>query len=239
KITIAIATVIYKTWWFRILIATVVLLTLYSMYKFRINQKEKVLMLEKKAYTLEREKALVMYESLKQQLNPHFLFNSLTSLSSLISSNPVNAKQFLDRMSKIYRYILQSRDSETVRLSDEIKLAEIYTHLQQTRFKEGLQVKFNVEEEHLHKKIAPVTIQNLIENAIKHNIIDVTSPLLVNIFVMDNWLVVQNNLQKKTFVETSNRQGLANMQSLYLYLSGKQMLIVEDENYFTIKIPLL
>jgi ligand-binding sensor domain-containing protein len=239
KIMIHVDTIYYKTWWFRLLMTVMVIAALSWIYHLRLSQKDKMLMLEKKAYSLEKEKALVMYESLKQQLNPHFLFNSLTSLSSLITSNPVNAKQFLDRLSKIYRYILQSRDNETVPLADEIKLAETYTQLQQTRFREGLQLKIEIAEEYLHRKIAPVTLQNLIENAIKHNIIDVLTPLVVHIFVEDDWLVVRNNYQKKTFVDTSNRQGIANMQSLYHYLSGKQMIITEDEHYYTIKIPLL
>lgn len=238
-VQIFIRTVFYKSWWFMLLVGVFLIAVVHYIYRYRISQKEKVLMLEKKAYSLEKEKALVMYESLKQQLNPHFLFNSLTSLSSLISSNPVNAKQFLDRMSKIYRYILKSRDSETVPLADEIKLAEIYTQLQQTRFKDGLHVHINIEPEQLHRKLAPVTIQNLVENAIKHNIIDATTPLVIEIFVQDGWLVVKNNNQVKTFVESSNKQGLASMQSLYHYLSGKQIIIQEDKNYFTIKIPLL
>jgi len=238
-IQIHVSTVFYKTWWFSFITVIIMSASIYLVYRKRIVQKEKMLLLEKKAYSLEKEKALVMYESLKQQLNPHFLFNSLTSLSSLISSNPVNAKQFLERLSKIYRYILKSRDNETVPLSDELKLAEIYTQLQRTRFKEGLQLKTHVPEEYMSKKIAPVTLQNLIENAMKHNIIDVTTPLVITIFVENDWLVVSNNLQKKGFVESSNKQGLANMQSLYFYLSGRQIIIIEDENYYTIKLPLL
>ena len=211
----------------------------FGLYKYRIAQKEKVYTLQSKANSLEKEKVLVMYESLKQQLNPHFLFNSLTSLSGLITANPVNAKQFLDKMSKIYRYILTSRDHETVPLAEDIKLATIYTELQQTRFKEGLKVLIDVPEAFQHRKIAPVTIQNLIENAIKHNIIDAVTPLMVNIFIEDDHLIVQNNLQKKKFVETSNKHGLVNMQSLYNYLSGRPVIIKEDGSNFIVKIPLL
>ncbi|MEO6229517.1 MAG: two-component regulator propeller domain-containing protein [Ferruginibacter sp.] len=238
-IRIYVATVFYKTWWFRLLTLLVAGYILFRIYKWRTNQKDKVIMLQSKAHSLEKEKAMVMYESLKQQLNPHFLFNSLSSLGSLITSNPANAKKFLEKMSKIYRYILKSRDSETVPLSEEIKLAETYTQLQQTRFKEGLQLNIDIADEYLHRKIAPVTLQNLIENAIKHNIIDAATPLVVNIFIQNEWLVVQNNLQRKNFVESSNKQGLAGMQSLYYYLGGKQIVIQEDEKYFTIKIPLL
>ena len=238
-ITIYLATVFYKTWWFRLCLILLLAALLTASYKYRITQKEKVFTLQSKASALEKEKALVMYESLKQQLNPHFLFNSLTSLSGLIASNPVHARQFLDRMSKIYRYILKSRDNETVSLSEEIKLADTYTHLQQTRFKEGLLVNINIPEEYRHRKIAPVTFQNLIENAIKHNIVDMATPLVVNIFIQADHIIIQNNLQKKKFVETSNRQGLTNLQSLYHYLSGKPVVIIENQDSFTVKIPLI
>ncbi|MEO6315513.1 MAG: two-component regulator propeller domain-containing protein [Chitinophagaceae bacterium] len=239
SLKISLATVYYKTWWFRLMILLLAAGVLLLLYKYRITQQEKVFSLQSKANSLEKEKVLVMYESLKQQLNPHFLFNSLTSLSGLITANPVNAKQFLDKMSKIYRYILTNRDHETVSLAEDLKLAAIYTELQQTRFADGLKVLTDVPENYLHRKIAPVTIQNLIENAIKHNIIDEGRPLLVNIFVEDNQLIVQNNLQKKKFVETSNKQGLVNMQSLYNYLSGRPVIIVEDAQMFTVKVPLL
>lgn len=238
SIRISIDTVFYRTWWFGAFAVLLIAMGFYAVYKYRIHHNQKWLRLENKANSLEKEKALAMYESLKQQLNPHFLFNSLTSLSSLISSNPANAKKFLDSLSKIYRYILKSRDHETVPLADEIKLAEIYMQLQQTRFREGLQFNVNIPEEYLHQKIAPVTLQNLIENAMKHNIIDADSPLVISIYIDNGWLAVKNNLQKKTFVETSNKQGLKQMRSLYSYLTGKDIAISEDNQYFTIKIPL-
>ena len=239
KLEIILGTVFYKTGWFRFTIILLAASVLYLLYRFRLNQQEKVYSLQTKAYSLEKEKAQVMYESLKQQLNPHFLFNSLTSLGGLISSNPAHAKQFLERMSKIYRYILKSRDHETVPLIEELKLAETYIQLQQTRFKNGLQLQRIVAEEFLYRKIAPVTIQNLVENAIKHNILTEEKPLMIMIFIEADFIVVRNNLQRKKFVETSNQQGLASMQALYRYLSGQPVIIEEDEIYFTVKIPLI
>jgi sensor histidine kinase YesM len=205
-----------------------------------MRQQQKFFSLESKAQLLEKEKALVMYESLKQQLNPHFLFNSLTSLSSLIqSADKKTAAAFLNNLSKTYRYILKSRDAETVSLADEIKFAESYINLQMTRFEKGFDVQINVPENFYHRKIVPVTLQNLIENAIKHNVIDEDTPLLVQITAEDDYLVVSNNLQKKKFVETSNKQGLANLQSLYRYLSSHPVIIEETGQTFSIKIPLL
>jgi ligand-binding sensor domain-containing protein len=236
---ISVAAIFYETWWFRLLVILAIISGLIAFYRYRMNHRERILILQSKAQMLEKEKALVMYESLKQQLNPHFLFNSLTSLSSLIQQDQKVAKQFLDQMSKIYRYILKNRDSEFVSLAEDINLAEVYTRLQQTRFREGLHVNFNIPEESYDQRIVPVTLQNLIENAIKHNVIDTEMPLFIDIFVEDHHIVVRNSLQKKNFVETSNKQGLANMKSLYYYLSGKQVVIHEDEKYFTVKIPLL
>jgi len=238
-ILIKIDTVFYKTWVFRITSFALLIGLIFFIYRYRIKQREKLLRLENKSQLLEKEKAQVMYENLKQQLNPHFLFNSLTSLSSLIRVNPRLAGEFLESLSKTYRYILKSRDSETVSLISEIKFAETYVLLQQTRFERGLQVNFSVQEEYNHRKIAPVTLQNMIENAIKHNIIDEESPLVIDIYTEDDYIVVKNNMQKKNFVETSNRQGLINLQSLYHYLSDRNVEIIEDANSFMVKIPLL
>ncbi|HYK45306.1 MAG TPA: histidine kinase [Parafilimonas sp.] len=236
---IQIKTPFYRSAWFISVVACIVCALLFFFYRFRIAKQKQVFALETKAQLLEKEKALVMYEGLKQQLNPHFLFNSLTSLSSLITVDPQTATQFLDSLSKTYRYILKSRDAETVPLSDELKSAENYVNIQQTRFERGFCVRITVPDESLHKKIVPVTLQNMIENAIKHNIIDEDSPLVVEIFVENGYIVVRNNLQKKKFVETSNKQGLTNLQSLYRYLTSHPVEIISDENFFTIKIPLV
>jgi LytS/YehU family sensor histidine kinase len=180
-----------------------------------------------------------MYESLKQQLNPHFLFNSLTSLSGLIETDQQRAGDFLEQMSGIYRYILKNGDSETVFLKDEIEFVQLYINLQQTRFKKGLQINMNVPDEYLHYKIAPVTLQNMIENAIKHNVIDVSTPLVIDIFIKDDYVVVKNNLQRKHVVETSNKKGLAQFTTLYRYLSNLPVIIEETDQYFQIKVPLI
>lgn len=212
---------------------------LFAFYRYRISQKDKMMLLESKAQHLEKEKALVMYENLKQHLNPHFLFNSLTSLSSLIRLDQKMAGDFLDKMSKVYRYILKNRDNETVPVNEELKFVDLYIQLQKTRFGEGLQIDINIDEDSLSRKIAPVTLQNLVENAIKHNTSDAESPLRIELYTENDYLVVRNNLQRKNFVETSNKQGLNNMVSLYHYLSEIPMIIEEDPSYFTVKIPLI
>lgn len=239
SLSFTIRTPFYKTTWFLIGIVLLATATVYFVYRYRLDQQEKLMNLEKKAQALEKEKALVMYESLKQQLNPHFLFNSLSSLNSLIDAEPATASEFLESLSETYRYILKSRDNETVPLANEIRFAENYIKLQKTRFEKGFDVHIDVPEDYLHRKIVPVTLQNLIENAIKHNIIDEESPLVVHVLIEDEMLVVTNNLQRKKIVETSNRQGLANMQSLYQYLSTQPVDIIETDHQFIIKLPLL
>ncbi|MBX2920466.1 MAG: histidine kinase [Ferruginibacter sp.] len=239
QISVHLRSWFYNTIWFKIMIGLLIAALLFVLYRYRTRQQKQVYQLKEKAQALEKEKAQINYETLKQQLNPHFLFNSLTSLNSLIDADPKAASEFLGSLSKTYRYILKNRDTETVSLADEIRFAENYVKLQQTRFEKGFDVHINIPEEYHHRKIVPVTLQNLIENAIKHNIIDEESPLVVNIFVEEDMLVVKNNLQKKKFVETSNRQGLANMQSLYRYLSNRSVDITETNNSFTIHIPLL
>jgi len=116
---------------------------------------------------------------------------------------------------------------------------QTYIGLQKTRFENGLEVNITVSKDDHHFRIVPVTLQNLIENAIKHNIIDNDNPLKIDIYVEDGYLVVRNNSQKKNFVETSNKQGLINLQSLYFYLSSQPVRINEDGKYFTIRIPLI
>jgi ligand-binding sensor domain-containing protein len=237
--TITIKTPFYKALWFWLLIGSVLIGSLIFFYRFRLNKQKQILTLETKAQHLEKEKTVVMYDSLKQQLNPHFLFNSLTSLSGLIETNQEMAGEFLEQMSGIYRYILKNGDNETVALKDELGFVKLYTDLQQTRFKKGLEVNIDVPEEYLHFKIAPVTLQNLIENAIKHNIIDAGSPLVIDIFIEEDHLVVKNNLQLKSSVETSNKKGLAQFVTLYSYLSTRPVQIIETKKDFLVKIPLV
>jgi len=239
KLSFTIKTPFFKTPLFLTLLILLICSILFFIYRYRLAQREKLILLESKAQMLEKEKAMVMYESLKQHLNPHFLFNSLTSLRSLIKTDSRTATTFLDGMSKIYRYVLKSGEQELVRLQDELDFVKTFTELQKIRFKEGLEVNINVSESDYNKYIAPVTLQNLVENAIKHNTADKDSPLVVDIYSEDGFVIVKNNLQRYRFVETSNKKGLASLMTLYKYYSDKPMEIKEDEKYFIIKIPLL
>jgi ligand-binding sensor domain-containing protein len=238
-IPIRVVAPFYLRWWFLLLIGIVVVYLSYEWYAYRLRKQAQILKLQARTEALEKEKTLVQYENLKQHLNPHFLFNSLTSLGSLIRLDQKMAASFLDGMSKIYRYILQSKDAETVLLKDEINFVQTFIRLQETRFGKGLEIQIDIDPDYMFRKIVPVTLQNLIENAIKHNIVDEDTPLVVEVLVEDEYLMIRNNLQRKSFVETSNRQGLENLISLYAYLTERKLYFIETTTHFTVKIPLI
>jgi len=239
QMAITISEIFYKTWWFRSLVLVLIAAAIIGFYRYRLGQREKILVLENKAQLLEKEKAVVQFENLKQQLNPHFLFNSLTSLRSLIRVDGKSAVNFLDGLSTTYRYLLKSDENELVSLEDELNFVKTFSQLQKTRFKEGLKLNFCIDPVYYDKLIAPVTLQNLIENAIKHNTTDEESPLVIDMYIEDGYIAVRNNLQRYRIVETSNKRGLASMRSLYKYFSDKPLIVSEEEKYFIVKIPLI
>lgn len=211
-----------------------VVLFIFGFHFFRRWKEQKVVAAE-----LEKEKALVQYDNLKNQLNPHFLFNTLSSLNSLIFENPQLASEFLQQLSKVYRYVLENKDKSLVSVDTEIKFVKHYVQLLKARFEEGLEVTFDVAEAELSKGITPVTLQILVENAMKHNTTQKTAPLAIRIFCEHDFLVVQNNIQKKQVIEGSNGQGLENLRNLYHYLTDIPVAVEETAQTFIVKIPLL
>jgi LytS/YehU family sensor histidine kinase len=191
------------------------------------------------AAELAKDKAIVQYDNLKNQLNPHFLFNALSSLNSLIFENPQLASDFLLQLSKVYRYVLDNKEKNSVPLREEINFVKHYVTLLETRFGEGIVVQFRVKEEDEVKKIMPVTLQILLENAVKHNITSKETPLVIQVSTDGYFLVVENNLQKKNAIEISNKQGLENLKSLYRYISDREVFVTETDNSFAVKIPLI
>ncbi len=216
-------------------IAIVVLLNVAHFAKYSLEKwRENAL----RATNLEKEKSQVQFDNLQNQLNPHFLFNSLTSLDSLIHENPTLASEFLRQLSKVFRYVLQNKEKGLVSLETELNFIKNYVALLKTRFGDSLTINFNISDEVLDKQIAPVTLQILIENALKHNITNKDNPLTINILNQDNFLIIENKIQLKKQVETSNGQGLTNLKSLYSFLSDNEVLIEANGN-FRVKIPLI
>jgi ligand-binding sensor domain-containing protein len=239
ELPIYIDTYFYKTDWFKLLMLLVVGAIAFGGYRFRLWQTSRVHALQMQATQLERDKTRIQYQNLINHLNPHFLFNSLTSLNSLIITAPQLASEFLEKLATIYRYILQSKDRETVTLDHELSFVQNYIDLQQARFEDGLCFQIDIPATYRSGRVVPVTLQNLFENAIKHNIINDDSPLTIRVYVQDNYLYVTNNLQRKRFVQTSNKQGLDSLSTLYRYLSDRPLLAQEQAGQFVVKVPLL
>ena len=189
---------------------------------------------------LERENIQSQLEGLKNQVNPHFLFNSLNTLSYIIPENSNTAVKFVQKLSKVYRYILEMRDSKVIELREELDFLQSYTFLLKERFSENLNININIPEENLRDKILPLSLQLLFENAIKHNIISNKKPLTIDVFVeKGQQLVVQNNLQKKRQSYNGTQMGLENIKNRYRFFSDLEVNVFETEEYFTVILPLI
>jgi two-component system, LytTR family, sensor kinase len=188
---------------------------------------------------IQREQAIVKYNSVRNQLNPHFLFNALSSLNSLIFENQQLASDFLQQLSKVYRYVLQNKDKETVTVSTEIDFISHYITLLKIRYGTAIEFHIGLNDTAMERQIVPVTIQILIENAIKHNVVSIKLPLKISIATKGDYLIVENNIIRKPIVESSNKQGLNNLVTFYKYLSINQLMIEETKNSFKVNIPLI
>lgn len=189
--------------------------------------------------TLKRESLNAQLDALRTQVNPHFLFNNLNTLVSLIPENPKHATDFVQQLSKVYRHILEVKDEQSILLKEELAVLKAYAFLLQTRFGSNLSVNINVPEEKLNKRIVPLSLQLLMENAIKHNIVSADKPLHINIFSENGSLIVDNNLQMKKQISESTGIGLDNIRNRYKLFSDKQVKVTETGTNFTVSIPLI
>jgi LytS/YehU family sensor histidine kinase len=226
-------------WWVRTLAILLISASGYLFYRYRLHETKKVHGLELTASNLEKDKTEIQYQNLMNQFNPHFLFNSLTSLNSLIYDNQELASEFLEHLSKVYRYLLTNKENKLVSIDSEIDFVESYISLLKIRFEKGIEVDININPVHRFKKIVPVTFQILIENAIKHNIIDAGSPLKISFTSANNYITVSNNIQRKAFVDTSNKKGLMSLRTMYKFLSPNPLIIEEEDDTFFIRIPVI
>ncbi|PIF43798.1 2TM domain-containing protein [Chryseobacterium sp. 52] len=183
--------------------------------------------------------ANAQFESLKNQLDPHFLFNSLNVLSALIDENPNQAQKFTASMSKIYRYVLEQKDKELVTVEDEIEFAKTYCDLLKTRFEDSVDFIFEVNKEDDRRYVVPLSLQLLLENCIKHNFATSSRPLVIKIFSDNDTLCIENNLQAREQMKESAGIGLANIVQRYALLTKKNVFIEKSEDYFKVKVPIL
>jgi len=188
---------------------------------------------------LKRESLSAQLNALRSQVNPHFLFNNLNTLCSLIPENPKLAVDFVQQLSKVYRHILEVKDEKSILLKDELDLLKAYTFLLKTRFDKNLDVTIDIPTEKLQKRIVPLSLQILMENAIKHNIVSADKPLHIDISTVNGSLFVSNNLQMKNQVNECTGIGLDNIRNRYKLISEKPVNVTTNDNNFTVSIPLI
>ncbi len=217
------------------LIMSSLVITIYEALSFYIQLQRSV---AEKA-VLERQNVESQLEGLRNQVNPHFLFNSLNTLSYLIPEDADKAVRFVQQMSKVYRYVLESRDSKTILLSEELAFLKSYIFLLKERFGENLQIDLRDIDGREFSAIVPLTLQMLFENAIKHNIISTEKPLHIEVFAENGHLVVRNNLQRKNQVMDSTGVGLQNIKDRYRILTDCDVDVIVSREYFTVILPVI
>ncbi|MFH0758602.1 MAG: sensor histidine kinase [Bacteroidota bacterium] len=186
---------------------------------------------------LKRAHLALQYQSLREQVRPHFLFNSLSSLVTLINTDPKKATLFVHKLSDVYRYVLEQRENELVPVSDEVQFLEDYVYLQKIRFGESLQVHIKLKLDK-KKMMIPLSLQMMVENAIKHNEVSAEHPLLIDIFSTGAGdVVICNTLQKKAVIEKSPGMGIENLRKQIAFFTQKPLLIEEGSGAFTVTIP--
>ena len=210
---------------------------MFNFYELRRIDKEKEEL--KKAHLQSQ------LDSLKTQVNPHFLFNSLNTVLSLIHVSPAKAEQFVIELSSVYRYLLQSNEHQLATLQQELQFAHSYFHLLKTRFGNAIQLEEDIDEQWLHRQLPSLTLQLLLENAVKHNVVSTAKPLTISLRTQKGdtngavFLTVQNNLQRKTQAVVSHKMGLNNILSKFRLLNEEDVLITDKDDCFTVTLPLL
>jgi two-component system LytT family sensor kinase len=216
------------------LLITFMISAIYASTSFFIQWKENLL----RTQALEKANLEARYDTLRNQVNPHFLFNSLNTLLMLVNDNPV-ASRYVESISEIMRYMVQSRDKDAVLLRDELKIARYYIFIQQSRFGDKLKVEFDVSESFYHYAIPPLALQMLLENAIKHNVVSKEDPLMVKVYIQDNLsIVIENTIKAKLDKEPSTGVGLENIRNRYLHLTGKNISVKQENGKFSVMLPL-
>ena len=191
------------------------------------------------AEQLKKESIEAQFEALRNQVNPHFMFNCFNVLSNLVYKDPDTSSQFIAQLSNVYRYLLQSQQKKVVALQEELSFIESYLYLLKMRHGDNLIIEKNLTAEPESFYVAPASLQMLIENAIKHNIVSKSNPLTIRLFSKNGSIVVSNNLQEKEFKEESTQRGLQNIQSRYRLLSDEKVVIEKLAQEFRVTIPLL
>ncbi|AUC80956.1 2TM domain-containing protein [Lacinutrix sp. Bg11-31] len=219
---------------FALSISIFITVIFYSIYYYKSKQDRKV-----KEQKVIAGTASAKFDALKNQLDPHFLFNSLNVLTSLIEENPDNAQKFTTSLSKVYRYVLEQKNKDLITVDEELKFAKTYMSLLKMRFEDSIIFDIPEQVSNPESKVVPLSLQLLLENAVKHNVVTTSKPLHIKIYESDGDLIVENNLQTKQVIKKSSGVGLNNITQRYQLLTNRKVSIVEDKTHFTVAIPML
>ncbi|MDG1573410.1 2TM domain-containing protein [Robiginitalea sp. M366] len=217
-----------------VLIALVVAGVFYALYYYKQRQEGRV-----KEQKIIARTASAQFDALKNQLDPHFLFNSLNVLTSLIDEDPEAAQRFTTSLSKVYRYVLEQKNKELVPVDEEFAFARTYVRLLKMRFEDSIVFDIPEAAQQPEARIVPLSLQLLLENAVKHNVVTATRPLRITVREEDGYLVVSNNLQEKQVVKKSSGVGLQNIRQRYALLTDRQVRISKDGGAFRVALPML
>jgi LytS/YehU family sensor histidine kinase len=210
--------------------------SIYFSLHFLKHWRKSVLETEK----IQKENIRAQLNSLKSQLDPHFLFNNLNILSALVDTDTQRSKNFIEKFAEVYRALLKSKSDDLIPLSEELEFIDSYIYLIRTRFDENILFTKNIKPEALHRMIPPMTLQLLIENAIKHNLIQEGNPLAIHLLQLDDdYLMVSNTLSEKTEKNDRKGSGLINIQNRYAYFTEKPVKVIKTKTHFEVHIPLL
>jgi len=216
------------------LIAMVVAILFYAAYYYKFYKEKQV-----KEQKIIAGSASARFDALKNQLDPHFLFNSLNVLTSLIEEDPRQAQNFTTSLSKVYRYVLEQKNKDLVTVDEELKFARTYVRLLKMRFEDSIIFDIPDHCSQPEAKIVPLSLQLLLENAVKHNVVTSSRPLHIKVFEKQGMLVVSNNLQEKQVVKKSSGVGLQNIKQRYRILTDREMVIKKTEKDFSVFLPML
>lgn len=224
----------FKDYIISLVITLVISLIFHTIYLYKKTQENKV-----KEQKIIAGTASAKFESLKNQIDPHFLFNSLNVLSSLIEENPENAQRFTTSLSKIYRYVLEQKDKELVSVAEELAFAKTYMNLLKMRFENSLFYELPENESNPEAKVVPLSLQLLLENTVKHNVVSEQRPLHIRIMDKGDYLMIQNDFQKKEVFQDRQGVGLQNIINRYAIITKRKVIIEENEKHFSVSIPIL
>jgi hypothetical protein len=217
-----------------LLITMVVSLFFHAVHFYKRSQENKV-----KEQKIIAGTASAKFETLKNQIDPHFLFNSLNVLSSLIEENPENAQKFTTSLSKVYRYVLEQKDKELVSVEEELSFARTYMNLLKMRFENSLFFEMPDIQTSPEARVVPLALQLLLENTVKHNVVSEQRPLRIRIFIDGDYLVIENELQKKQVLQNRQGVGLQNIVNRYAIITNRKVIVEETATAFSVKIPIL